>query len=104
MSARFCPKCGIEVNIDARFCHSCGQSIHENMGYDKKSSSGQMFYYIKKNPVPLLALMSLFLPILGAIVGVIYLTNPSPVHQRRGKLCLGFAVAGFIGYIVLTGG
>lgn len=56
----------------------------------------------KKNPDGLLAAVSFFLPLIGFILGIIFVTKPGQVDKNTGKRCLGWALGGFIlGSIVI---
>jgi hypothetical protein len=103
-----CPQCQAQNPPDAKFCGSCGATLSASA-----PAPGANF----PTPPPVsgepvgqglkigIIIGSLFVPILGIVMGLVYLNDPNPQKKAVGKLWLmvgvGALVLGCICYAVL---
>lgn len=87
----FCAKCSKELSIDSVFCPECGeraQSLESNT-----VSPGLNFGVIAG---------SFLIPLLGIIMGIIYIKDPIPAKRRAGKIWLWVGIGIFAFYFLIT--
>ena len=77
---KFCPNCGEKIDAKAEICPKCGVRVAPLLKDLKESPQGGARI--------LLYIISLFIPIIGIIVGVIYLMKPSQDAHNFGVGCL----------------
>ena len=80
-----CPKCNFENPPEAKFCGRCGEtmkpsappmpSVPPDGGVSKEMKIG-------------IAIGSAIIPLLGIIMGAIYMNDPNPNKKAAGKLWL----------------
>ncbi len=95
----YCPNCGSPLKQNAAFCQNCGtRSGISEMVYTAPNQVSHLGQEIssKGNPNVLLGLLSFFLPLIGFILGIVYLSKPSDNDKHTGKLCMGLAVASVV--------
>jgi len=80
-----CPKCNFENPPDAKFCGKCGETLKPaapplpDAGVSQELKIG-------------IAIGSAILPLLGIIMGAIYMNDPNPNKKAAGKLWLFVAL------------
>lgn len=90
-----CKSCGNSLGAGVRHCVSCGRSI----GFDVNVCPycGHDFRIAPQGPVResfstgikvLLYLVSLFVPVVGIIIGIVLMTRDDLEHKQVGKICL----------------
>lgn len=70
--------------------------ISIKMGEQEKAQGRAIKVAAKKNPDGLLGTVSLFLPLIGFILGIVFIGKPSEGDKQTGKNCLSFALLGAI--------
>ena len=101
----FCPKCGTENPDNAKFCGSCGSSmtvVREPVqpppimpgqnGNKPAASQGLKIGII---------VATLFIPLIGIIMGWVYMTDSNIEKKKVGKTWLYLGIAISIVYCVL---
>ena len=61
-----------------------------------KAQGGAVKVAAKKNPDGLLGMVSLFLPLIGFILGIVFIGKSSKGDKQTGKTCFSFALLGVI--------
>lgn len=99
----FCPKCGTENQDDAKFCGSCGSSI--NIVRDQPAAG---FNTLAVQPAAVsvglkigIIIATLFIPLIGIVMGGIYMYNQDPSKKAVGKLWLIVGAAAFVFHLIL---
>ena len=99
----FCPKCGTSNPDEARFCGKCSAPIqapgpgplpHPPPPTGSKAVSQEMKIGI--------GIGSVIIPLLGLIMGAIYMADANPEKKSAGKLWLLAAVGGMVLYCLIT--
>ena len=80
----FCTKCGKAIPDDSVFCPECGTSLGGKkdpavVPSGESVSSGMNIAMIAG---------SIFIPLLGIIMGVLYMKDKDPAKQKAGKVWL----------------
>lgn len=98
-----CKKCGFDNPPEAQFCGQCGATMK---AAEPLPSGGEAVPSGMKIGI---AIGSAFVPLLGIIMGAIYMNDPNPEKKKAGQLwlligigaivlgCACFVVAGMIG-------
>ncbi len=111
--SHYCSKCGIDVDDTWNVCPNCGESLDEvdaNLSSidttDRHTQSIQSLPgnvpSTSGNPNILLGALSFILPIIGLILGIVFVSRPRPVDKHTGKLCFGWAVGGIILFVLFS--
>lgn len=98
---KVCPSCGFENTDEDRFCAQCGNTLvapqpepvpsslaEPGAGAPAPVRSGQVDPTLKV----IILIGTLLVPLLGIIMGAIYLGDPSPEKKAVGKLWLGVGI------------
>ena len=99
-----CPQCHTENPADAKFCGSCGATIPaaplqpapppaQRPGADDEVSSNLNIGII---------IGTIFIPLLGIVMGLIYMQDASPKKKAAGKLWLQIGIGWAIGSCLLA--
>jgi len=106
----FCKHCGRELGqMGARKCVTCGRSISWDTlvcPYCGMDYRYQAYAEVPKGPLvssgmkALLYIISFFIPIVGIIVGAIYISKPEDEYKQVGKMCI---VLGIVSFVVNVG-
>lgn len=80
-----CPKCGFENSAEAKFCGKCGEPVKlpEPPPYDDGRRAA-----VSKEMRLGIAIGSVVIPLLGIIMGAIYMNDPNPEKKKVGKFWL----------------
>ena len=98
-----CPTCGIQNEMSKMVC-SCGYkaSIESDLMEIAKESEINKSAAEGDNPNFLLALISFFIPLIGFILGIVFVSKAKEHDKTTGSVCLIASVVGFIvGYFWL---
>jgi hypothetical protein len=79
-----CPKCGLDNPDDARFCGQCGAPMPVAPLPPDHGPAGE----VPSNLNIGIIAGSVLIPLLGIIMGAIYMNDPSPAKRKAGKLWL----------------
>jgi uncharacterized membrane protein YvbJ len=104
----FCPKCGQQNPDEAKFCGKCGAAVSaaaqpqpqpqpqpfQNTPQPAKDT-GAITSGMKNGMIA----ASIILPIVGIVVGIIYLLDANPEKKEAGKLWL---IIGIVAAVVWT--
>ena len=105
-SSRYCAYCGCGLagvvtpaaTISRRFCVSCGRTIGfadmfcQYCGHDFRPPTPAMRTGLDDTSKVLLYLLSVFLPIAGIVVGVVFMTRDQPDYKVVGRDCLAISL------------
>jgi uncharacterized membrane protein YvbJ len=87
----FCPHCSHQNPPEAKFCAKCGKSMIVEAGPDPKAAdifksdeTGSVSDALKWG----ILVATVFIPLVGIVMGVIYMQNDNPVKKATGKLWL----------------
>jgi len=86
---KFCQNCGSRIDVKAEICPKCGVRVALP---EAQAPTGGVEL--------LLYLIALFIPIVGFIISIIYLTRPSKDAQKFGIDYLIVVILGFFLYIL----
>ncbi len=99
----FCPNCGTQNSDTAKFCSNCATPLAVSPNLPQQQ---QPNYSAPYGAVPVsdvsdglkigLAIVSFFVPIVGIIMGIIYMMDPSPAKKEAGKLWLIVSIAAIV--------
>ena len=96
-----CPQCGFENTPDAKFCGKCGAPVQTTTPPPPPPGGEVVSQGLKIGII----VGSIFIPILGIIMGIIFLNDPNPEKKKVGKLWLmvgiGVIVAGCVCWLVM---
>jgi len=92
-----CSKCNFENPGDAKFCGKCGEPLKAPA---PMPSAGQAVPQMLKIGI---LVGSIFIPLLGIIMGAIYLNDPDSEKKKVGKLWLLVSLAIMVGWCVCCG-
>ena len=101
---KYCPKCGEQNPDEAKFCGKCGstmtvsQFVNPDINSDDEVSSG-----LKTGII----VLSIFLPVIGIVMGIIYMNDSNISKKAVGKTWLyvgiGVIVAQCVIYALIMG-
>lgn len=93
-----CSSCGFENEGEAKFCGRCGAVLAAPPTPPTPSGGTQ----IVPDGLNLgIILGSLFVPLLGIIMGAIYMNDPNPEKKKSGKRWLLTGIGVVVAYCVL---
>lgn len=120
----YCPKCGEKNPDDARFCGSCGAPIPTSVAEAEKGREVEPTERREPVAVPTgsrgtssapasadhvapemkigIAVATVIIPILGIVMGIVYLNSPSAEKKSAGKLWLIIAGVMLLLYCLLA--
>ena len=100
-----CPKCGFDNLPEAKFCGRCGETLKAPVPPPPPNGGEAVSQGLKVG----ILVGSIFIPLLGIIMGAIYMNDPNPEKKKVGRLwlyvglgalgveCLCFFMLGMIG-------
>jgi hypothetical protein len=83
-----CPKCGFENPPEAKFCGKCGEPM-QTAAPPTPPPGGQVVSQGMKIGI---IVGSIFIPLLGIVMGAIYMNDPNPEKKKIGRLWLYVAL------------
>lgn len=96
----YCPSCGQSNPDEAKFCGKCGapvaaapKPVHAVSGAAKETG------VVSQQMKTWMMVASIVLPIVGIVVGIVYLLDDNPEKKEAGKLWL---IVGIIAAVVWT--
>jgi uncharacterized membrane protein YvbJ len=90
----FCTKCGKQIPDDSVFCPECGAAIRsEQSPVIAAARGGDVSSGMN---VGIIA-ASIFVPLVGIIMGIIYMRDANPSKQKAGKVWL---IVGIVALII----
>ena len=102
----FCPKCGQQNPEEAKFCGKCGAAFlaapasQANRAVpDAAKDAGVISPGMKNGMIA----ASIILPIVGIVVGIIYLLDANPEKKEAGKLWLIIGIVAAVIWTMLFG-
>lgn len=84
-----CPYCAEEIKNDAIKCKYCGSDIGDKEGESKIKANHHSSYGV-------FTLLSILMPLIGLILGVIYLTKNNKLDKKLGEHSIAVSIAFFI--------
>ncbi|MEW6608217.1 MAG: zinc-ribbon domain-containing protein [bacterium] len=93
-----CPKCGFENPDGAKFCGKCGTSMTIDYRTEPQTQIGKPPFLPDGAPVSSglktgIIVGTLFIPLLGIIMGIIYMNDPNPAKKAVGRLWLWVGIS-----------
>ena len=86
-----CPKCGQENPDEAKFCGKCATRLSSSSGSVGPGPSGEVSQGLNAGII----IGTVFMPLLGIIMGLIYMNDPSPAKKAAGKIWLYVGIGVF---------
>ena len=102
----FCPSCGQSNPDEAKFCGKCGAAIavaatpnpaHVEPGAAKDSA------VVSQTMKTWMLVASIVLPVVGIVVGIVYLLDANPEKKESGKLWLIVGIVAAVIWSALFG-
>jgi len=99
----FCPKCGTENPDEAKFCGSCGANMSvKQANVDPKVNEP---ITTSQNVTPemkiIIIIVSIIIPLVGIIMGLIYMSDPNPSKKAAGKTWLITGIGASLVYCLI---
>jgi uncharacterized membrane protein YvbJ len=95
-----CPFCAEEIQNDAIYCKHCQSSLNTHptkRNRNQKISAGEHESY------GTITILSILLPIVGIIIGIVYLTKNDPLDKKLGEHAIAFSILfTIIWFVVLS--
>ena len=102
----FCPKCGQQNPEEAKFCGKCGAAVSaapvsqaDRVAPEAAKDTGVISQGMKNGMIA----ASIILPIVGIVVGIIYMLDANPEKKEAGKLWLIIGIVAAVIWTVLFG-
>jgi uncharacterized membrane protein YvbJ len=101
----FCPKCGQQNPDEAKFCGKCGAAVSAappgpgRPSPEAAKDTGVITPGMKNGMIA----ASIILPIVGIVVGIIYMLDANPEKKEAGKLWLIIGIVAAVIWTVLFG-
>jgi uncharacterized membrane protein YvbJ len=117
----YCPSCGEDNPDDARFCGTCGAALpapapptererpaHQSRFVSSETRSAGSNTATAGTGVPMglkigIAAATVVIPLIGIVMGLMYLFSESADKKAAGRLWLGVAGVMFVIYCLLSG-
>lgn len=101
----FCPKCGQSNPDEAKFCGKCGAAVSAAAPKPVHAVSGaatdaEVVSQGMKNGM---LVASIILPVIGIVVGIVYLLDANPAKKEAGKLWLIVGIVAAVVWAALFG-
>jgi uncharacterized membrane protein YvbJ len=97
-----CPQCGHENLPQAKFCAKCGAPVSAPEPVQPVPATGAVSKELKIGII----VGTVFIPLLGIIMGLIYMNDANPEKKAVGKLWLyvglGMIVLGCLCYAIMV--
>ncbi|MFA5080784.1 MAG: zinc ribbon domain-containing protein [Candidatus Paceibacterota bacterium] len=83
---KICPYCAEEIKIEAVKCKHCGSNL------EKESNDGQIAKVSQHSSYGTFTIIAILLPIVGIILGVVYLTKDNQIDKKLGEHTLATSI------------
>lgn len=100
----YCNSCGKEIPGDSTFCPECGESAHGAAGPATKVISEQSTGEVSPGMNIGIIAGSIIIPLIGIVMGILYMKDSSPAKQKAGKIWLGVGIGFGVFWILVSGG
>lgn len=95
-----CPFCAEEIQDNAVYCKHCKSNLNNPSPQDKNNQKVSANAHKDYNTITIL---SILLPIVGIIVGIVYLTKNESLDKKLGEHAIAFSLLFMvIWYIVFS--
>ena len=100
----FCPKCGAENPDEAKFCGSCGatMAIKKEEVVSNIKDTHTTTVVVSQEMKVLMIIGSIIIPLVGIIMGLIYMADPSPAKKAAGKTWLIVGIGASLVYCLIV--
>lgn len=103
----FCPSCGQSNPDEAKFCGKCGATMAAAAApktsqptADAPKDTGAVTQGMKTGMI----VASIVLPLIGIVMGIIYMMDANPEKKQAGKLWLIIGIVAAVVWSALFGG
>lgn len=103
----FCPSCGQPNPDEAKFCGKCGGAVSaatapkaSQVTSDAPKDTGVISPGMKNGMIA----ASIILPIVGIVVGIMFMLDANPAKKEAGKLWLIIGIIAAVVWAALLGG
>lgn len=91
----FCPKCGLNNPDEAKFCGKCGATMATSVVTPPPPAVSKT----KKMKIGII-IGTIFIPLIGIIMGAIYWNDPNPEDKRTARIWLYTGIGMVVVYIL----
>lgn len=99
-----CPKCGFDNPSEAKFCGKCGEPLKASAPVPGPAPMPPSGEAVSQGLKVGIIVGTIFIPLLGIIMGAIYMNDPNPEKKKVGRLWLyvgiGMCALGCICWII----
>ena len=90
-----CPNCGNQNPDDAKFCESCGKPLSNSLQQQPYSGT-PIQPGVSGGAKTGLGILSFLIPLVGIILGIIYMNDSDPSKKAAGKTYLYLGIGGMV--------
>ena len=95
-----CPRCGNANPEVAQFCGKCGTALSSRpQPADPPVPKSGVSSKMKVGMI----IASIVIPVVGVIMGIVYMNSPDPDRKAAGRTWLLIGVVAFVIYCILSG-
>ena len=99
-----CPNCGNQNPDDAKFCESCGTPLSTSV-QQQPFSGTPIKPGVSGGAKTGLGILSFLIPLVGIILGIIYMNDSDPSKKAAGKTYLYLGIGGMVlGCLIVAAG